>query len=61
MEAKTVTAWLEARKLVLDVGNRFAKRIQYYMTIYLIVVAIGLGLSFICFSGYLNWKIITIV
>ena len=53
---KSMTTWFEARSLVLDVGRRFAVRIQYYMAAYLFFVGLGILFSFACAAGYINWK-----
>lgn len=49
IDPKTMTAWLEARKLVLDIGSRFIVRIQYYMSTYFAIA--GLGTLFVI--GYI--------
>jgi hypothetical protein len=54
MDPKSVTTWLEARRLVMDVGSRFAVRIQIYLTIYLTVVGIGVLLLFLALSGNID-------
>lgn len=41
IDPKTMTAWLEARKLVLDIGSRFIVRIQYYLATYFAIAALG--------------------
>jgi hypothetical protein len=41
IDPKTMTAWLEARKLVLDIGSRFIQRIQFYLATYLAIAVIG--------------------
>lgn len=57
MEPKTMTAWIEARKLILDIGSRFIVRIQYYLSTYLAIA--GLGSLFVVgyLSGYIKVKI----
>ena len=55
--AETMTAWLEARKLVMNLGSRFRIRIQYYLGVYLALVWLGLLIVFLQISGYLEIKI----
>ena len=60
LDKESLLSWLEARRLVLDIGARFQVRIQYYtsyylgvfiaMTIFFFTVASGLGLSFSIFT-----------
>ena len=60
LDRESLLSWLEARRLVLEIGARFQTRIQYYtsfflvifiaQTIFIFAVASGLGLSFSIFT-----------
>ena len=60
LDKESLLSWLEARRLVLDIGARFQVRIQYYssyfmlifiaMTVYFFMVATGLGLDYDAFT-----------
>ena len=55
MDKESLLSWLEARRLVLEIGGRFQVRIQYYssyfliifivMTIFIFMAASGLGID----------------
>ena len=57
IDPKTMTAWMEARKMVLNIGARFIIRIQFYLGVYLALA--GLGTFFIVFVilGYVKVKL----
>ena len=55
MDKESLLSWLEARRLVLEIGGRFQVRIQYYssyfliifimMTVFIFMAASGLGID----------------
>lgn len=57
VDPKTMTAWMEARKMILNIGARFIIRIQFYLGVYLTLA--GLGTFFIIFVilGYIKIKL----
>jgi len=52
IDPKSMTAWMEARKLVLDTGSRFINRLQYYLSCYMLVATLGTGFCVAYLMGY---------
>ena len=55
-----MTAWIEARKLVLDIGSRFIVRIQYYLSTFLAIALISTGFCIAYLMGYIKGINITL-
>ena len=60
IDPASITSWVEARTLVLDLGSRFTIRVQYYMSIFISVTAIGILYGLATGAGYINWKYLSI-
>lgn len=59
MDTKSLLTWLEARKLVLETGNRFQIRIQYHVSYFLLVVSAQLALIFAVLGTFIPSDILT--
>lgn len=59
MDGHSLLTWLEARKLVLETGNRFQIRIQYYVTFFLVLMCAMLLLYFAVFSAFVSYTVMT--
>ena len=57
IDPKSMTAWMEARKIVLDTGSRFIYRIQYYLSTYMVIAALGTGFCIAYMMGYIKIKL----
>ena len=60
IDPASITSWVEARTLVLDLGIRFTIRVQYYMSVFISVTAIGILYGLATGAGYINWKYLSI-
>ena len=60
IDTASMTSWIEARKMVLDLGSRFTIRVQYYMSVFIVVAGAGILYALAAGSGYVNWKYLTI-
>ena len=54
IDPKSMTAWMEARRLVLDTGSRFINRIQYYLSTYMALAALGTAFCIAYMMGYIQ-------
>ena len=57
IDPKTMTAWMEARKMVLNIGARFIIRIQFYLGVYLAIAGIGSIFILLVLVGYIKVKL----
>jgi hypothetical protein len=54
IDPKSMTAWMEARKIVLDTGSRFIYRIQYYLSTFLALALLTTGFCIAYLMGYIK-------
>ena len=59
LEPESLQAWLQARKLTLDLGYRFQMRIQLFFTGMLILVGCSIALLFAVGSGFVDHSIMS--
>merc|ERR1712113_104913 len=60
MDTRSLLTWLETRKLILEMGERFQVRIQLYTSYYILVCAASLLFIFAVMSGIVESDILTI-
>ena len=56
VDAASMASWIEARVLVLETGQRFTMRAQFYLSVFLSVTFGGWLYCFATASGYINPK-----
>ena len=59
LDTQTISSWLEARKLNLELGIRFQTRVQMYMTSYIVIDLILLALLIAEQSGLIDGNILS--
>ena len=59
LDIQTLLSWLEARRLTLELGNRFQTRIQLYISYYIVLDALMLVLLFALGSKLISGDIMS--
>ena len=59
LDPRSLLTWLEARKVVLELGARFQKRVHIYTTYWLVITASLLFLLFAVINGYVDHTILS--
>ena len=59
LDTQSLLSWLAARKIILDMGNRFDLRIQFYVSYFMLIDSIMVVLLFAFGSGFISGNIMS--
>ena len=59
LDTKTILSWLAARKIILDIGNRFQIRVQIFISYFIAIDAVMLLMLFGMASGFISGDVMT--
>ena len=59
LDTKTLLSWLAARKIILDLGNRFQIRVQIFISYFIAIDAVMLLILFGMVSGFISGDVMT--
>ena len=59
-DPQSLLSWLDARKLVLEIGSRYQIRISFYVSLILLITACMLVFLFAAASGFVDFEVMRI-
>ena len=60
LDPRSLLTWLEARKIILEMGIRFQKRVHIYVTYWIMITAVLLSLLFAALNEFIDPNILSL-